>query len=162
MSIVQSLEDGLAAQAIFPLVSREEMRGKVGENEIANEETNVGAWKKIVARIVDNVESYMDLFEKAFPGQDFKEMNIGHVGSALSRFMEYQFYSWDSPLNRYASGDINALSMKEKKGLEVFLGRGRCIACHQGSHLALNNFFTNVGVPELSSVENSRDLEPLS
>lgn len=158
LAIVEALEDGLAAQAIFPLVSREEMRGNIGENEIANEQTNVGAWKKIVERVVQNVESYYDLFQKAFPNRDFKEMNIGHVGSALSRFMEYEFYSWDSPFNRYLSGDVNALSLKEKKGLEVFLGRGRCIACHQGSHLTLNTFFTNVGVPELASIEHPRDL----
>lgn len=158
LAIVEALEDGLSAQAIFPLVSREEMRGNIGENEIANEESNVGAWKKIVDRVVSDVETYYDLFKKAFPNREFKEMNIGHVGSALSRFMEYEFYSWDSPFNRYLAGDVNALSLKEKKGLEVFLGNGRCIACHQGSHLALNTFFTNVGVPELASVEHVRDM----
>lgn len=158
LKIVEALEDGLAAQAIFPIASREEMRGKIGENEIANEATNIGAWKKIVERIQNNFESYYDLFQKAFPGNDFKEMNIGHVGSALSRFMEYEFYSWDSPFNRYVAGDTSALSLKEKKGLEVFLGRGMCIACHQGSYLGLNTFFTNVGVPELSSSMLGRDL----
>lgn len=156
--IVMELEDGLSAQAIFPLVSREEMRGNVGDNEIADEKDNVGAWGKIVERIQTDVETYFDLFNKAFPGKKFHEMNIGHVGSALSRFMEYEFYSWDSPLNRFVAGDMGALSLKEKKGLEVFLGRGRCIACHQGSHFALNNFFTNVGVPELASSQLSRDL----
>ncbi len=158
LKIVEALEDGLSAQAIFPIASREEMRGKVGENEVANEETNIGAWKKIVERVQSNFESYYDLYKKAFPGNDFKEMNIGHVGSALSRFMEYEFYSWDSPFNRYVAGDVSALSLKEKKGLEVFLGRGMCIACHQGSFLGLNTFFTNVGVPELASSLLERDL----
>ena len=158
LEIVKTLEDGLAMQAIFPLVSREEMRGQMGENEIANETTNVGAWKKIVKRVQKNLESYFDLFQKAFPNDDFKEMNIGHVGSALSRFMEHQFYSWDSPFNRYLDGDVNALSLQEKRGLEVFLGRGMCIACHQGSYLANNTFFTSVGVPELASSKLERDL----
>ena len=51
-----------------------------------------------------------------------------------------------------------ALTEKEKRGFEVFTGRGRCIACHSGSHLANNTFFTSVGVPELSPASMFRDL----
>ena len=35
-----------------------------------------------------------------------------------------------SPFDRFRSGDFNAMTAREKNGMALFLGRGKCISCH--------------------------------
>ena len=152
-----------SAQAIFPLLSHEEMRGKKGDNEIADAKTNLEAWDLLVKRLTTEEASdkdrYIRLFNQAYPeiSNNAKNVNIGHVGEALGTFMKQQFQSNTSPFHRYVAGDDTALSEKEKKGLAVFIDRGRCITCHQGNMLGLNIFFTSVGVPHLGARPTAHD-----
>ncbi len=50
------------------------------------------------------------------------------------------------PFDRYVAGDKSALSASAKAGMEVFNGKGGCIACHNGA-LASNQRFYDIGVP---------------
>ena len=43
--------------------------------------------------------------------------------------------------------------MSEKKGYEIFTGKGRCVKCHNGPNLTDNRFY-NLGVPEDEEVTN--------
>ncbi|MBC7713451.1 MAG: hypothetical protein H7177_08930, partial [Rhizobacter sp.] len=148
-NITSVMTSALSAQALFPLVSHEEMRGKKGDNEIANAENNLAAWDLIIKRITTEKESdsqvYVALFNRAYP--DVKKISIGHAGEAMATFMREQFQSNTSPFHRYVAGDNSAMTTQQKKGLMVFIGNGKCIACHQGSLLGNNAFFTSVGVP---------------
>lgn len=145
--ITSVMTSALAAQAIFPLLSTEEMKGKKGDNEIADAKTNLEAWEKLVKRLLteDEKDRYIKLFNAAYP--EAKTITIGHVGEAMAVFMREQFQSNTSPFHRYVAGDVNAMTEKEKRGLAVFIDRGKCIACHQGNLLGLNTFFASVGVP---------------
>lgn len=146
--ITSVMTSSLAAQAIFPLVSVEEMKGRKGDNEIANTNSNLEAWDKIVKRLTTegDKERYLKLFKAAFP--EAREINIGHVGEAMATFMGQQFQSNTSPFHRYVAGDNSAMTEQQKRGLAIFIGQGKCIACHQGSLLGNNSFFTSVGVPQ--------------
>lgn len=152
--ITRVLTSAASVQAIFPLLSHEEMRGKKGDNEIADAKTNLEAWEKLVDRLISeeapqgDKHTYMRLFNRAYPeiNNNPKNINIGHVGEAIGTFMKEHFQATDTPFHRYVAGDENAMSEKAKRGLTLFLDRG-CIACHQGNTLGLNNFFASVGVP---------------
>jgi cytochrome c peroxidase len=45
------------------------------------------------------------------------------------------------------AGDEDAIVEEAKRGLAVFMGRGRCESCHNGPHLS-DGLFHNLGVPK--------------
>lgn len=156
--ITAALSSALSAQALFPLVSHEEMRGKKGDNEIADAKNNLQVWDLIIKRIKTegSSQTYVKLFNRAFPKNP--DFNIGHAAEAMSVFMREQFQSNTSPFHRYVAGDDSAMTDKQKRGLIVFIERGKCIACHQGSLLGLNSFFASVGVPSFGAKPFSPDI----
>lgn len=151
--ITNILSSALSAQALFPMLSVDEMKGRPGENEIADAKNNFEAWQRIVVRLKKEKfengrgKSYSELFLSAYPETRLEKINIGHVAEAIGRFEREQFQSTGSPFNQYLLGNTEALTLKQKKGFMVFLDRG-CIACHQGGELGHNSFFTSVGVPQ--------------
>lgn len=157
-SITSAMTSALSAQALFPLVSHEEMRGKKGDNEIADAKNNLEAWDLIIKRIKTegSSQTYVNLFNRAFPKDP--DFNIGHAGEAMSAFMREQFQSNTSPFHRYVAGDNAAMTDKQKRGFIVFMDRGRCIACHQGNLLGLNSFFASVGVPSYGAKPFTPDI----
>jgi len=148
--IARALDSSLAAQALFPLVNAEEMRGKPGSNEIADAPDNLEAWNRIIRRFVEKPH-YKQLFEDAYPGTRFEEINIGHVGTAIAAFERQAFTANQTPLDRYLRGDETALTTRQKRGAALFVGRGRCVECHSGAELTSYGFFTTA-VPQLQPV----------
>lgn len=144
--ITSVMTSALAAQALFPLVSAIEMKGAEGENEIADAKTNLEAWDKIIERV--KVENYISLFLKAYPNLTVDKINIGHVGEAIAAFQREEFQSTDSPFQRYLKGNNRGMTVDQKRGFAVFLGRGRCIDCHTGSELGKGDLFASVGTPQ--------------
>lgn len=160
--ITTVMKSSLAAQALFPLVSHEEMRGNAGENDIADAKDNLEAWDKIIRRITTESDSakYISLFNRAYPdlNGDVQKINIGHAGEAMATFMREQFQSNTSPFHRYVAGDKTAMTAQQKRGLMVFMEEGKCIACHSGSLLGNNAFFASVGVPAFGAKPFTVDL----
>lgn len=152
--ITSIMKSALSAQAIFPLVARNEMMGEIGENEIANCESKIEAWDRIIERLkkenstIDPSENYVQLFLKAYPDTSEDKINIGHVGEAIAAFQREEFQSYDSPFQRYLRGDNRAMTVAQKRGFAVFMGRGQCIDCHQGSELGRGDLFASVAAPQ--------------
>jgi cytochrome c peroxidase len=162
-SITNVLTSSLAAQALFPIVSSEEMKGKPGENEIANAQNNFEAWQRVVERLMNEQKknprhkTYSELFAQAYPKTKLEDINIGHVGEAIAAFEIEEFQSSDTPYFRYLNGDRSALSEQEKRGLIVFVESGKCITCHNGPDLGNNELFTSVAVPQWGAKPISPD-----
>ena len=152
--IVAQLKSALAAQAIFPMVSHNEMMGEKGENEIADAENNLEAWDRIIERLkkenptIDPTKNYVKLFLKAYPETSEEKINIGHAGEAIAAFQREEFQSNDSPFQRYLRGDNHAMTLSQKRGFAVFMGRGNCIDCHQGSELGRGDLFASIAIPQ--------------
>jgi hypothetical protein len=70
-------------------------------------------------------------------------------GLAIQEY-EKSLISSDSPFDRFMEGRLDALDPLEQQGLVVFLGRGKCIACHGGPE------FSNAGI---SNFERLQSLE---
>ncbi len=142
----------LGVQALFPMVSHEEMRGEIGTNEIANASTEEDAWELIFKRIID-VDYYRNDLQEIFPGED---LTIAHLAEAISHFESHAFYSTDTNYDRYLNGDLSAMNDKEKRGMEVFFSKGECFKCHKGELLS-DSSFHNIGVPQIGPGKNNGD-----
>lgn len=159
-AIAAQLTTATAAQALFPIVSDEEMRGNSG-NEIRDAPDNASAWAAVMVRLVGSsngtvggIAGYRSLFTAAFPGTaNFDEFNIGHAGRAIAAFESAVFRSDASAglsaFDRYLTGERAALSVAEKRGALTFFGRrGGCARCHNGP--ALSDFaFHSIAAPQV-------------
>jgi len=87
--------------------------------------------------------SYVAAFAAAFGDDAITVRRLGQAIGAFGRCLIYR----DSPFERYMAGDTDALSDFERRGLGVFMKRGRCITCHNGPHFNDGDFH-NIGVPD--------------
>ena len=69
---------------------------------------------------------------------------IEDISRALATYVR-SILSGNSRFDRYINGERRALSREEQAGLQVFRGKGNCIACHVGPTLT-DERFHNTGV----------------
>ncbi len=122
---------GLEAQARSPVRSRDEMRHDAYTTHDA------------VGEVIDKlrgVPEYVQLFMDAFPGvldelgvpEGFEEFAInGNTYSRAIAAYERELFTGDSPYDRFARGDDDALTPSQKRGLWLFHEVG-CVDCHSG------------------------------
>ena len=136
----------LTAQAFIPPTERVEAAGfhfPGGNDDIRNE----------VVRRLNASAAYRQLFGRVFP-----EVRAGgpiifdHFARAIAEF-ELTLVFADAPIDRYARGVTNALTMSEKQGAVLFFGRGGCVQCHAVSGQS-NEMFSDfkehgAGVPQI-------------
>ncbi len=145
----QDLDSGLAAQAMFPVTSVNEMRGNPHENNVAalkNWEWQE-MWDGLIARIVD-IEEYRTLFKKIYPDIPAEKLTFGHAANAIAAFEIEAFTLTDAPFDQYLQGNKEALSDDAKKGAILFYGKAGCGKCHSGP-LMTDEVFHNRAVPQL-------------
>lgn len=138
------LTSALAAQAMFPVTSAEEMRGQSGENELADAADNLAVWAAIMARLVGTsdgtvggIAAYRVQFQAAFPTvATFDELTFAHAARAIAAYERATFAHFNAPLDRYMGGDLSALTPQAKQGGLLFTGSARCTACHRGPLLS--------------------------
>ncbi len=124
--------DSLEAQA----------KGAWGGGNLGVGKDQLDAKAKEIARLPE----YKPLFEKAFPDE---EISANLVAQALAAY-ERTLVCDDTAYDKYAAGNQDALTKKQKVGLTIFMGKGMCSACHAPPHfstayLGAGAFF-NVGV----------------
>ena len=154
--IVLQITSLAAAQALFPVTSHHEMRGRLGENDVADAKSNLEVWSVLTERLIGKnngseggVERYRILFNKAYPEvKDFDEYNFGHVAKAIAAFEMQGFKANKSEFDDFLLGDKNALTRKQFRGASLFAGKGKCLSCHSGSHLTDFKSYS-IGVPQL-------------
>jgi cytochrome c peroxidase len=150
------LDSVLAVQAMFPVTSRDEMRGKAGDvdvfgapNELAlvDDDGFAAIWSALMARLTA-IPEYVDLFAAAFPDSAAEELDFGHAARAIAAF-EIDFWTLpDSPFDRYLAGDDSALADDAKRGALLFYGQARCAECHSGP-LLTDQEHHDVAVPQV-------------
>jgi cytochrome c peroxidase len=137
----------LSAQPLFPVLSREEMRGHSGNELAAINDAEVNRiWNGAMKRL-GRIPQYRALFEAAYPGTRFDDMNFGYASNAIAGFLVSKLAFNDSPWDRFLAGDDNALTHKQLLGAKDFMS-ARCSICHNGPALT-DNEFHNVAVAQL-------------
>jgi cytochrome c peroxidase len=85
-------------------------------------------------------------------GYSQDELNFAlFFGLALDAY-ERTLISDQTPFDRHAEGKANALTAQQKRGLELFEGKGKCANCHSGP------LFTNAAVPPRQRSELIEDM----
>jgi cytochrome c peroxidase len=155
-ALPRGLHGVLAAQALFPVTSRDEMRGVPGDtdvrgapNELAGipDDDLASIWEGLMTRLRD-IEGYRSLFASAYPGVAENAWSIEDVANALAAYEAEAFWFADTPWDAYLAGDEDVLSDGAKRGALLFFGKAGCAACHSGP-LLTDQVFHNVGVPQL-------------
>jgi cytochrome c peroxidase len=139
----------LAAQAMFPLTSRQEMRGQNGQNPIANlgDSDFAGIWDGLRDRLVA-FTAYQALFLAAYPGlAGIGDIEFEHAANAIGAFEVRAFGLTDSAFERFVGGDDQALTEQQVSGALAFYAPNSCARCHTGSSFT-DNSFHNIGLPQ--------------
>jgi len=128
--------DGRAAtleeQALFPMMSAFEMN------------QNLDFVEEELKEVPEYVRAFMDVFGG--------EITRERIGMALASFQR-SIVSKNAPVDKYLNGDKGALTGEQRKGYDIFTGKGKCTACHNGPNLTDNKFY-NIGVPDDPAVVN--------
>ncbi len=148
-NLLPGLDSALAAQAMFPVTSRAEMRGSAGTNELADlaDDDLPGIWSGIMDRL-QAIPEYSDLFEAAYPGTPQIERTFAHAANAMAAFEIDHWTLIDSPFDEYLLGDDSTLSDSQKRGAILFFDKADCGTCHTGP-LLTDELFHNRVIPQL-------------
>ncbi|MDJ0755838.1 MAG: parallel beta-helix domain-containing protein [Ardenticatenaceae bacterium] len=116
--------NSLETQAEFPLTHPDEM----GVSDTAALEAELRANSQ-----------YADLFDQAFTGGE-EAISLANVENALAAFQR-TLISQNSPFDRYAAGEFEALTAQQRRGLALFRsGATRCFECHSAPTFASDTF----------------------
>ena len=126
----------LESQLLVPLHASNEMS--------ASDEETVSRLKEIPA--------YVDLFNKAYSGEA-DSVTIENLQTSIAAF-ERTLISNNSPFDKYAAGQFDALTGQQRRGLDLFRSAStRCFECHAAPTFGNDNFFVT-GVPDLDGQEH--------
>jgi cytochrome c peroxidase len=137
----------LTAQAFIPPTERNEVAGFdfVGDNDAIRAE---------VINRLNQTPAYRKLFAKRFPAvRAGAPISYSMFAQAIAEF-EFTLTFANAPIDRYARGELNALTVTEKRGALLFFGTARCSTCHSvagESNEMFSDFQEHVlGIPQIA------------
>ncbi|MGI9434319.1 MAG: cytochrome-c peroxidase, partial [Geminicoccaceae bacterium] len=154
------LDNVLAAQAMFPVLSAVEMAGHRGENGIADAaaldklDGPDGAWAKLAARL-QATPSYVEHFKAAFIDiSSPDDIRFVHAANAIAAFEASAFRPDDSPFDRYLrTRNPEELSSAAYRGMDLFYGDAGCADCHGGTFQTDQKFHA-IAMPQIGPGKN--------
>lgn len=119
----------LEKQAIGPLEAQQEMSADF----------------KHMKLMLDSLQGYRAMFEKAYPGEPMSEQTVAKALAAFERTV----VSNGSRFDKWLAGDRRAITVQEWRGFQLFKAsdKGNCMACHSGPNFT-DNGFHNIGVAQ--------------
>lgn len=145
----------ISALGMFPVTNRAEMRADTG-NELAEipDAKMPEIWKSLMRRL-GAIPEYREMFEAAYPGQRFNEMNFAHASNAIAGFIVERLSFTDSPWDRFLAGQNEALTAPQLEGAQTFLTL-KCSICHSGPTFS-DEQFHNVAVAQIGPGQGNGD-----
>ncbi|MBV1860608.1 MAG: hypothetical protein KUG77_19500 [Nannocystaceae bacterium] len=154
--LLPGLDSALAAQAMFPVLDRQEMRGDLGDltilggaNELAafDDGDRPAIWGALMERL-GAIDAYVQLFDAAFSEQAFGTLSFADAANAIAAYESEAFSFPNSAWDDYLRGSLPAISDAAKVGALRFYGPAGCGECHSGP-LLTDHRFHSTGVPQL-------------
>jgi cytochrome c peroxidase len=93
-----------------------------------------------VTQKIASIKGYRKLFQEVYA----EPVGIDGIAKAIASF-ERTLLSGNSRWDQFIAGDTAALTTPERRGLGVFIGKGRCNQCHSGWNLT-DEKFHNIGI----------------
>ena len=151
----KGLESALAAQALFPPTSSDEMAGAPGSNEVADAAEAKrfggpnGVWE-LLARRIRAIPEYVYLFQRAYPGKIAlaSQITFVDIANAIAAFESTTWRADNSAFDRFMAGDGDCMSKDAREGLVLFLGKGQCSNCHAGKFQTDHRFHA-IAMPQI-------------
>ncbi len=163
MMLPHGLENILAAQAMFPVTSLDEMRGQPGDedkfdNELADlpEDDPTAVWDALMKRLLA-IPEYVAMFRAAYPHDARNELGFQHAANAIAAYEAITWTMTDSPWDQYLAGDDSAISNAAKRGAILFYDEAKCGFCH-GTNLLTDQDYHNIAVPQLGPGKDDEQL----
>ena len=139
-ALPDGLDSVLAVQAMFPVTSRDEMRGAVGDRDISGATNELAVipddelpaiWDGLIERLL-NINGYEAMFAAAFPDVPAAELGFQHAANAIAAYEADAFAFAATPWDRYLAGDAGALAEAAKRGAILFFGDAGCYSLSLG------------------------------
>nr|WP_233488293.1 cytochrome c peroxidase [Shimia thalassica] len=130
----KGFKSALAAQAMFPVLSGDEMAGHYSENDVAKAVRQGfltgenGAWAILSAR-VDNIDTYKQMFKKVYGSS--RPVAFTDIANVIADFMAFEWRADQSPFDLHLRQGT-PLPDKAMAGMSLFYGKAGCDSCHSG------------------------------
>ncbi|TAE45331.1 MAG: cytochrome-c peroxidase, partial [Bacteroidetes bacterium] len=98
------------------------------EGVVTNEKEFHTDFYTIADKLAQSPE-YVRLFREAFPEEGSQPINRQSITLAIGSYIA-SLTSWNSPFDRYARGESEALDESAKRGFNLFMGKAACGTCH--------------------------------
>ncbi|MBU2865514.1 cytochrome-c peroxidase [Pacificibacter marinus] len=153
----EDMENGfasiLSAQAMFPVLSRDEMAGSYNENDIGRLirqgliTGDEGAWD-VLAKRVAHLPDYATRFIEVYPHiSEANQIAFTDISNAIARFIEFEWRSDTAPFDAVLAGK-RQLTGQAQTGMDLFYGDGNCASCHKGPFLTDHTYHA-MGAPQI-------------
>lgn len=156
-AMAEGFDSVLSAQAMFPVLSNDEMAGHYSENAISQAvrlghlSLPGGAWEQIAGR-VENIAEYRRRFD-AVLGEG-SPIGFTDISNMMAEFIAFEWRAVDSPFDHYLAGE-GALSDEQLLGMDLFYGEAGCSACHAGT-FQTDHAFHSIAMPQLGPGKAAR------
>lgn len=140
----------LAAQAMFPVLSADEMAGHYSENDVSRavrmgqNSQKGGAWD-ILAQRVSNIPEYRQRFDDVLGNGT--PISFPDIANAMADFIAFEWRADDSAFDRHLRGELS-LEGEALAGMEVFYGKANCASCHSGQFQTDHDFHA-IAMPQI-------------
>ena len=141
----------LSAQAMFPVLSPDEMAGHYDENEVSKRVRqgmlahDGGAWSVLAARVGAI---------PAYAGALGEPVRFTAISDALAAFIASEWRADDSPFDRHLRG-VAPLTGRAAEGMALFYGEAGCSGCHAGAFQTDHGFHA-IAMPQIGPGKGER------
>lgn len=94
--------------------------------------------------------------EMTILNQMLADSAFANFGKAIAAY-ERRLLSTDSSFDRFVAGDEAAIDAAARRGLDLFIGKGFCINCHQGPNFSDGDFH-NLGLAQTGEHVPAQDI----
>lgn len=148
--MVEGFASPLAAQAMFPVLSADEMAGHYGENDVSRAvsqgliTSEGGAWEIIAAR-VEAIPAYRAQFD-AIIGPDMP-IRFTDIANMIDAFTVFEWRADNSPFDQFLRNQT-PLPEAAMRGANLFYGKADCASCHSGQFQTDHRFHA-IAMPQI-------------
>lgn len=154
--MAQGFASALSAQAMFPVLSGDEMAGHYSESDVAQAGRQGfitgpdGVWSILTTRI-GGIPAYRDAFTNVIGDRDIAFTDISDM---IAAFITHEWRADGSAFDAYLR-DGTMLPEPAMKGMALFYGDAGCSDCHSGQFQTDHDFHA-IAMPQIGPGKSAR------
>lgn len=147
--MIEGFSGVLSAQAMFPVLSQDEMAGHYSENDISKAVRlglltgEGGAWDRIAKR-VEAIPAYRAAFDEVIGANPIHFTDISNM---IAEFIAFEWRADKSPFDAHLRGEA-PLTGIAADGMALFYGDAGCADCHSGKFQTDHDFHA-IAMPQI-------------